>query len=129
MPSKRRKKFSDLVFTRQFTAFDRQNAEHADSPFHGFFTLFWLGTAIFMIQIAAKNWAAHGNILGTNDIMKIMLRRDIIILGVSDAIMCGVTGFGWLLQIAILKGYAQWNGAGWILQNVRALMRNRPQWS
>jgi len=39
--AKARQKFRDLVFTRQFTTFDRQNAESADSPFHGFFTLFW----------------------------------------------------------------------------------------
>jgi len=39
--AKSRQKFRDLVFTRQFTAFDRQNSESADSPFHGFFTLFW----------------------------------------------------------------------------------------
>lgn len=38
---KRRSRFSDLVFTRQFTAFDRQNAASASSPFHGFFSLFW----------------------------------------------------------------------------------------
>ena len=38
---KKRSKFSDVVFTRQFTAFDRQNTVSAASPFHGFFTLFW----------------------------------------------------------------------------------------
>lgn len=38
---KKRAKFSDVVFTRQFTAFDRQNLASAASPFHGFFTLFW----------------------------------------------------------------------------------------
>ena len=38
---RKRSKFSDVVFTRQFTAFDRQNVESAKSPFHGFFTLFW----------------------------------------------------------------------------------------
>lgn len=39
--TKKRSRFSDLVFTRQFTAFDRQNAQSASSPFHGFFSLFW----------------------------------------------------------------------------------------
>lgn len=38
---RKRFKFSDIVFTRQFTAFDRQNPATAASPFHGFFTLFW----------------------------------------------------------------------------------------
>ncbi|KAA8571648.1 hypothetical protein EYC84_001641 [Monilinia fructicola] len=36
---KKRVKFSDLVFTKKFTAFDRHNNIVANSPFHGFFTL------------------------------------------------------------------------------------------
>ena len=40
---KRRSRFSDLVFTRQFSTFDRFNPRTSSSPFHGFFTLFWLG--------------------------------------------------------------------------------------
>ena len=39
---KKRSRFSDLVFTQQFTAFDRQNLASSTSIFHGFFTLFWL---------------------------------------------------------------------------------------
>ncbi len=38
---KKRSRFRDLVFTRQFTTFDRQNSESASSTFHGFFSLFW----------------------------------------------------------------------------------------
>ena len=38
---KKRSRFSDLVFTQQFTAFDRQNLASSTSIFHGFFTLFW----------------------------------------------------------------------------------------
>lgn len=40
---KSRVRFRDLVFTRQFTTFDRQNPSAAESPFFGFFTLFWVG--------------------------------------------------------------------------------------
>jgi hypothetical protein len=39
---KKRSRFSDLVFTQQFTAFDRQNPASSTSIFHGFFSLFWL---------------------------------------------------------------------------------------
>ena len=38
---KRRSRFRDLVFTRQFTAFDRHNPASSTSIFHGFFSLFW----------------------------------------------------------------------------------------
>lgn len=68
--------------------------------------------------MAAKNWAAHGNILGTNEIMGIMLHRDLLVLGISDGVMCASTGFGWLLQKLVLKGYISWDREGWIIQNV-----------
>ena len=116
--AKRRSKFSDLVFTRQFTAFDRNNTESADSPFHGFFTLFWLGIALFMIKMGAENWRQHGNILGTNEIMGLMFRRDVMVLGLSDGVMCAATGFGLLLQKAIRHGWISWNKTGWIIQSV-----------
>jgi hypothetical protein len=38
---KKHSRFRDLVFTRQFTAFDRQNPASSTSIFHGFFSLFW----------------------------------------------------------------------------------------
>ena len=116
--AKRRSKFSDLVFTRRFTAFDRNNTDSADSPFHGFFTLFWLGIAIFMAKMASENYRQHGNILGTNEIMGLMFHRDVMVLGLSDGVMCGVTGFGLLLQNLICRGWLSWNKSGWIIQSV-----------
>jgi sterol O-acyltransferase len=109
-----------LVFTRQFTAFDRNNTDSADSPFHGFFTLFWLGTAIFMLKMCAENWRQHGNILGTNEIMGLMFHRDVMVLGLSDGVMCAATGFGLLLQKIIRNGWISWNKTGWIIQSVRS---------
>ncbi|KAK3350188.1 hypothetical protein B0T25DRAFT_570764 [Lasiosphaeria hispida] len=44
---RRRGKFSDLVFTRTFSAFDRHNPE-ANNIFHGFFTLFCM--AVFLLS-------------------------------------------------------------------------------
>lgn len=71
-----------------------------------------------MLKIGAENWKKTGNPLGTNDIMKTMFKRDIVVLLLSDGIMCGMTGVSWLLQLMIFKGYMDWDGAGWILQNV-----------
>ncbi|KAI9736816.1 MAG: acyl-CoA/sterol acyltransferase [Claussenomyces sp. TS43310] len=113
-----RSKFNDLVFTRQFTAFDRQSSAIADSPFHGFFILFWLGTAVFMVRLAGQNWAAYGNIFGSNEIINIMLHHDLLLLGLSDGVLAGSTGFGWILQKLILTGFITWNKEGWIIQSV-----------
>jgi hypothetical protein len=71
-----------------------------------------------MIQIAAKNWQAHGHILGTNEILGIMLHRDLMVLGLSDGVLFAATGFGWILQKLILRGYLSWDSTGWIIQSV-----------
>jgi sterol O-acyltransferase len=115
---RRRGKFSDLVFTRKFSAFDRQNEQAANSPFHGFFTLFWIAVTLFVVKIGANNWTASGSVLGNNEIMRVMFRRDILVLLVADGVMCGLTGVSWLLQQAVFKGYVDWDREGWILQNV-----------
>ncbi|KAL2178305.1 MBOAT, membrane-bound O-acyltransferase family-domain-containing protein [Thermothelomyces heterothallicus CBS 202.75] len=118
-----RHKFTAPVFTRAFTAFDRQNPNAANSPFHGFFTLFWMAVFLFVVKIAATNWRAHGSPLGTNEIMRTMFEgshgREVLVLAVADGVMCAATGFGWALQrYGIRGGWVDWDGAGWILQNV-----------
>lgn len=95
-----------------------RNEVAATSPFHGFFTLFWMALAIFMLKIGAENWKNTGSPLGTNDIMRNMFRRDVVVLLASDGAMCGITGVSWLLQLLIYKGYVDWDGAGWIIQNI-----------
>lgn len=71
-----------------------------------------------MIQTGLNNYATHGNIMGSNEIFHIMVRRDLIVLGLSDGVLFVTTGFGWLLQLAIVKGLISWNGTGWIIQGV-----------
>lgn len=116
--SRGRAKFSDLVFTRKFSAFDRQNEDAANSPFHGFFTLFWMAMFLFMIKIGAENWRKWGNPLGTNEIIQGMIRRDLVVLLLADGVMCGLTGVSWLLQRLVYAGYVDWDKSGFILQNV-----------
>lgn len=116
--TKNRAKFSDLVFTRKFSTFDRQNEDAANSPFHGFFTLFWISVFIFMLKVGAENWRKWGNPLGTNEIMQGMFRRDLLVLLAADGLMCGITGISWVLQKLIYAGYIDWDRAGWVIQNV-----------
>ena len=110
--------FREFVFTRQFTTFDRQNPRGADSPFHGFFTLFWIAMGLLLARIAAQNWKMYGSVLGSAEILHMMLEKDVLLLGVTDGVMCASTLFGLLLQKLILKGYFTWDGAGWIIQNI-----------
>lgn len=119
--NKTRAKFSDLVFTKKFSTFDGRNVEAANSPFHGFFTLFWMAMFFCIVKIGAENWRRFGSPLGTNEILQTMFRKDVLVLLIADGVMCALTGVSWLLQRIILAGYVNWDGAGWVLQNVRSL--------
>ncbi|KAK8089940.1 MBOAT family protein [Apiospora hydei] len=114
----RREKLRDMVFTRQFSTFDRQNQTAANSVFHGFYTLFWISVAFLILKMAADNWRKTGSPLGTNEIMRNMFRRDVVVLLVSDGVMCGLTGFDWILQRLVHARYIRWDKSGWIIQNV-----------
>lgn len=70
------------------------------------------------MKIAAENYRQHGNILGTNEIMGLMFHRDVMVLGLSDGVMCTATGFGLILQKLVHRGWLSWNKSGWIIQSV-----------
>ena len=72
----RKFKFRDHLFTHQFSAFDPHNPKSMNSPFHGFYTLFWLAVTLFVFKISAVNWRIHGTPLGSNEIMQTMFHRD-----------------------------------------------------
>ncbi|KAI0537143.1 MBOAT family protein [Xylaria digitata] len=116
--SPRHVRFQELVFTRQFSTFDRQNQHAANSPFYGFYVLFWIAVVFWIIKMAADNWRKTGSPLGTNDIMKVMFRRDVIVLFISDGVMCALTGVSWVIQLCVLHDYIDWNRTGWIIQNI-----------
>ncbi|TQV93884.1 hypothetical protein IF1G_07616 [Cordyceps javanica] len=73
---KERPKFRAFVFSRQVSTFDAQSEAAANSPFHGFYNLFWLSVALLICKISANNWRAYGNPLGPSDILKTMFQRD-----------------------------------------------------
>ncbi|TWU71667.1 acyl-CoA/sterol acyltransferase [Metarhizium rileyi] len=103
--TKQKRKFRDHLFTHQFSAFDPHNLDSVNSPFHGFYTLFWLAVALFVLKISVNNWRAYGTPLGSNEIMKTMFRRDVIVLLLSDGVMCGLTG---VWQTLFITGIIGW---------------------
>ncbi|KAK5119483.1 hypothetical protein LTR85_007583 [Meristemomyces frigidus] len=115
---KPRTRFRDMVFTRQFTTFDRQNPASSDSPFFGFFTLFWIGLVLMFLQVSLKNWREYGSILGDNQIMKMMFSHDVLVLGLTDGVMCALCFEGYFFQLLVRKGYINWGKGGWIIQNL-----------
>lgn len=77
-----------------------------------------MGIALMLVKVAAANWKFYGNIFGGNEILTIMFRRDVLVLGLTDGVLCGSTVWCLALQRAVLKGYLDWNKSGWIIQNV-----------
>lgn len=73
---KQNRKFKDFVFSRQVSTFDAQSEAAANSPFHGFYNLFWLSIALMICKISASNWRTYGNLLGPSDILKTMFHKD-----------------------------------------------------
>lgn len=108
----------DLVFTQQYTTFDRQNATASQSPFHGFFSLFWIAMALLLVRIAAGNYRTKGSVFGDAEILHLMIDKDLFVMLATDVAMCGATSFGFLLQKTIAKDYLTWNGSGWIIQSL-----------
>jgi sterol O-acyltransferase len=78
-----------------------------------------MGVALLLVRISANNWRLYGSIFGGNEIVRLMLSHDVVVLGLTDGVMCASTVFCWFLQKAIMRGYLSWNRSGWILQNVR----------
>jgi sterol O-acyltransferase len=116
--TKARTRFSDLVFTRQFTAFDRQNPSSGGSPFHGFFTLFWLCIVFMLVKIAANNYRATGSIFGTHELLTMMFSSETFVVCLSDVFMMSCTVFCLILQKAVHADWISWNKTGWLLQSV-----------
>ncbi|KAF3030959.1 acyl-CoA/sterol acyltransferase [Penicillium rubens] len=113
---KRKFRFQDLNFTRQLSTF--QNLGTTAPQFHGFFVLFWMGVTLMLFRLAANNWRTYGSIWGKNEIIRLMMDKDVMVLGLTDLLLCWSTGFCLVLQRVVLKGYVRWNGLGWLIQNI-----------
>ena len=91
---------------------------NSESPFLGFFTLFWLCIGMLLVRVAAQNYRRYGGVLGRAELLHMMFERDILVLGLTDGVMCAATAFSLVLQKLIWKDYISWSRSGWIVQNV-----------
>ncbi|KAK3703072.1 Sterol O-acyltransferase 2 (Sterol-ester synthase 2) [Vermiconidia calcicola] len=115
---KPRVRMRDLVFTPQLTTFDRRSQSSSESPFFGFFTLFWIAMALLFVQFSMRNYRDYGSILGTNQMMKIMFSHDLFLLGITDGVMCVATAQTLVFQKMVHKGWLRWEKGGWLVQNL-----------
>lgn len=78
-----------------------------------------MSIALLLIKVAANSWRQYGSIFGQNEIVKLMMSKDLVLLGVTDGVMCAVTVFSLALQKLVLRGWISWDRGGWVIQHVR----------
>ena len=84
-----------------------------------------MNLALLLVKIAADNWRHEGSIFGKNEIVQMMVKRDLMLLGITDGVMCGITIFCLGLQKLVYYGWINWDRSGWIIQNVSQRFPNR----
>lgn len=117
IPHPKKSQFRDIMLKKQFTAFDRLNTGELPS-FHGFFTLFWIGVTLMIVRVAANNWRTEGSVLGKNEIVRLMLSKDLMLLGVVDCLMMSAGLVSTFIQVLVYRDWISWGRSGWILQNI-----------
>lgn len=48
-----------------------------------------------------------------------LLTTLVVVLLLSDGVMCALTGVTWLIQLLVAHRHLTWNREGWIVQHVR----------
>lgn len=71
-----------------------------------------------LFKIAENNWKMYSSVWRRYEILRLMLHKDVLVLAITDGILCESTIFCLFLQRAIRVGYLQWNNSGWIIQTV-----------
>jgi sterol O-acyltransferase len=103
-------------YTARSSTLDRAHLNDSNNPFRGFFTLFWLAMASFVVSTFSHNYQIYGSILSLRLIN--LLAEDILVVLLMDIMMIlsifPVWGWAWLvsknvlpypLEMAIQHGY------------------------
>ncbi|BFZ64566.1 Sterol O-acyltransferase 2 (Sterol-ester synthase 2) [Saitoella coloradoensis] len=112
----KRKEFHDLVFEPRMTALDRTNPKSAESPFLGFYSLFWLSLALLVVKTLAQNYHNTGHFLGSQ--LHATFTKDIFAVFWVDLLMVASSSFCLVLHKLVQNGLVDWDREGWIIQHV-----------
>ncbi|KAK6460850.1 sterol O-acyltransferase 2 [Scheffersomyces coipomensis] len=97
------------------TIFDSQDFK--DSQFFGFYVLFWLGTAFYMINILVHAYFVKSEFILEWPVVKLLL-KDLYKVGLTDLAMYLSTYFVFYIQYACKLNVISWERVGWIVQSV-----------
>ncbi|KAG2731997.1 hypothetical protein G9P44_004414 [Scheffersomyces stipitis] len=107
---------ADVKFHRHSSSiFDEEYVK--ESQFFGFYVLFWLATGLFMTNTLIHVY--FENSLGFLEWPIVMiLRKDLIRVGITDGVMFLSIYFVYLIQYACKKRWISWRRQGWVIQAV-----------
>ena len=96
--------------------FDRFNETSAQDTFRGFYTLFWLAMAFYILRTGVAYYDDHGYWLGWQ--FGDMITKDGLVLLASDAVMVGSTFLAFPYVKLLQKGWLPYYQVGHYLQHI-----------
>ncbi|KAK0541520.1 Sterol O-acyltransferase 2 (Sterol-ester synthase 2) [Tilletia horrida] len=122
-PASRRrgKKMRTLVsFRARASHFDRFNTVSSVDPFRGFYTLFWIGMFLTMLNTFYTSWSHSGQLISLT--FAELFSKDAIVLALSDGVMVGSTFICVPFAKALHHGWRYWPHLIWFQHFWQALM-------
>ncbi|KAE8227479.1 hypothetical protein CF319_g60 [Tilletia indica] len=118
---KKRGKTRTIVSFRERTShFDRFNAVSSADPFRGFYTLFWIGMFLTMVNTIYTSWSKHGQFISLT--FAELFSKDAIVLAISDGVMVGSTFICVPFAMALHRGWRYWPRLIWFQHLWQAVM-------
>lgn len=110
-----------VSFRARESHFDRYNKENAKDQFRGFYTLFWIGLLILILNTFYTSFDNTGQIVSLS--FATLFSRDAIVLAISDGVLVGslfiCVPFAWVLK----KGWCRyWPTLIWVQHAWQALL-------
>lgn len=123
-PSSNRKgkKIRALVsFKARESHFDRHNKDVARDPFRGFYTLFWIGLTILILNTFYTSFDTTGQIISLT--FATLFSKDAIVLAISDGVLVASTFVCVPFAYVLKKGWCRyWPTLIWLQHTWQALL-------
>ncbi|CAG8481069.1 10358_t:CDS:2 [Ambispora leptoticha] len=100
-----------VIFKPRGSQLDRETMDKQQDPFRGFFTLFWIAMAFYIIQTATHNLERVGAFVDLS--FARLFSRDAFGLILSDACMIAATFIDVVFQKIVSRGWIKWRYTGW----------------
>ncbi|CAO1637539.1 unnamed protein product [Parajaminaea phylloscopi] len=104
-----------VSFKPRHSRFDRSNEQAAKDPFRGFYTLFWIGMGILMLNTFYTTFTSTGRIISLT--FANLFSRDARVLAMSDAVLVGSLFLCVPYVKALKRGWMRYWPTGTIVQH------------